>query len=363
MKKQVINKTVVLIPSLNPNNDFYKYSKKLISKKNIFLIVVDDGSREEFKPIFEKIEKLKNTIVLRHAVNLGKGRALKTGFNYYINNFNKDEYPCIITADSDGQHKVEDVLSISKEISKIKENDVIILGTRDFNNEIVPFKSRNGNKITIQVFKLLYGKRINDTQTGLRGLTYEFAKKCISLNGERFEYEISMLIKAVNDKIKIIEYPIETVYFNNNSETHFDPIKDSLKIYYVMFKEFLKFTISGISSAILDLLLFTFIYNILKDNIDKSILIFLPTLIARFLSSLYNYNINKNIVFKNKSKRTMSKYYVLCVCQGLLSWLLVENLFNNMSISHPGIIKIFVDFILFLISYQIQQRWVFNNKV
>ena len=312
MKKE--KEFVVLIPALNPNKDFIDYAKELTKNKNVNLIVIDDGSREDCKYIFNEIAKCNKTVVLTHAVNLGKGRALKNGINYYVNHFKNTAG--IITADSDGQHKIEDVLAIAKELNELKEEG-IILGTRDFNQEQVPFKSRNGNKITTQIFKLLYGKKINDTQTGLRGLTYDFAKKTISIDGERFEYEINVLIKAVKDKVTIKEHTIETVYFDNNSETHFHPIKDSYKIYKVMFREFFKFTISGLSSALLDIVLFTFFYNILKNKLKESLIIFIPTALARILSSLYNYNINKNIVFKNNSKNTLIKYYVLCVIQGI----------------------------------------------
>lgn len=353
---------VVLIPSLNPNEDFIEYSKQLLKKGNVHLIVVDDGSREELKYIFKEIGKLKNTTVLTHAINLGKGRALKNGFNYYINNFDKKEYPGIITADSDGQHKVEDVIAIGNELSKLKDEGMI-LGTRDFNQDNVPFKSRKGNKITTFVFKILYGKKINDTQTGLRGLSYEFAKQCIAIKGERFEYEINMLIAAVRGKTPIHEHIIETIYFDNNSETHFRPVKDSLKIYKVMFTEFAKYTISGLSSALLDILLFTLFYNMFGKNLEESLAILVPTACARVLSSLYNYNVNKHIVFKRRNgKNTLIKYYFLCIIQGVASWLLVDLLFKSINISHPSIIKVIVDFVLFLISFQVQQRWVFKER-
>ena len=352
---------VVLIPSLNPGKEFIDYAKELTKNNNVNLIVIDDGSREEFKYIFEEIGKCNKTVVLTHAVNLGKGRGLKTGFNYYINNFDKKKYPGIITADSDGQHKVEDVLAIGKELAKMK-GEGIILGTRDFNLDNVPFKSRNGNKITTFVFKLLYGKKINDTQTGLRGISYDFAKKCISMEGERFDYEINMLIKAVREKVPLYEHTIETVYFDNNSETHFHPIRDSWKIYKVMLREFFKFTISGLSSALLDIILFTIFYNLFNKSLDVKLAILVSTICARILSSLYNYNINKNVVFQNKAKNTITKYYILCACQAFLSWLLVDKLFEMITIPHPSFVKVIVDFILFLVSYKIQQNWVFKNK-
>ncbi len=355
------NKIVVLIPSLNPNKEFVDYVKDLTNQKeDIDVIVVDDGSKESKKFIFEKISKLKNCIVLTHAINLGKGRALKTGFNYFINNYKGCKG--IITADSDGQHLVEDVISIGKELNEVNGEN-LILGTRDFNEPQVPFKSRNGNKITTQVFKLLYGKKINDTQTGLRGLSYEFAKECINLDGEKFDYEINMLIEAVKKKINIIEHKIKTVYFNNNSETHFNPIKDSIKIYKIMFKKFFKFILSSASSAVLDIGLFTILYYFINLKLKSTTSILISTVLARMCSSIYNYFINKNVVFKdNKSNITIIKYYILCVIQTLISYLGVKYIFVFLEVIPPSIIKIFVDVILFLISYQIQQKWVFASK-
>lgn len=355
-----MKKNVVLIPALNPPEEFICYARELVSNGNVDLIVIDDGSREEFKYIFNEIGKLKNTIVLTHEINKGKGRGLKTGFEYFVKHYKKAEVSGIITADSDGQHLIKDVLNVAKELEKIT-GEGMVLGSRNFNLENVPPKSRFGNKTTTLVFKMLYGKHIGDTQTGLRGITYDFAKECININGERFEYEINMLIKAVRDKIDIREVEIETVYFDNNSETHFNPIKDSIKIYKVMFKEFFKFGLSGLSSAVLDLILFTLFYKLLKNDLDEAIVILVPTLLARIISSLYNYTLNRKVVFKSNGKNTLVKYYTLCAIQALASWILVDKLFSLFNIESPTVIKVFVDIVLFLISYQMQQRWVFKK--
>lgn len=357
-------KTVVLIPALNPNKDLIKYVKTIInSANNIDVIVVNDGSRTDLNDIFNEIEKIKRCVVLKHAVNLGKGRALKNGFNYFINNYSNEEVNGIITADSDGQHAVEDILKVADDLNCTKK-ETLVLGTRNFNLEHVPFKSRKGNKITTLVFKLLYGKKINDTQTGLRGLTYNFVKSCISLDGERFEYEINMLIEAVKRKVDILEPTIETIYFDNNSETHFRPIMDSLKIYNVMFKKFFKFAFSGISSAVLDIALFTLFYSILNNVYGESLSIMYSTFGARIISSLFNYTVNKNIVFKSsKEKCTFFKYYILCIIQAFASWGLVNCGYIVFSkFVHPSIIKVIVDALLFLLSFQIQQKWVFGLK-
>jgi len=348
---------VVLIPSLNPNEYLIKYIENLIkSNNNIDIVIIDDGSKDELKYIFKKLDKIKRCTVLTHAVNLGKGRALKTGFNYFINNYKKNDVIGLITADSDGQHDIEDILKINKKLSNLNKES-LILGTRNFNENNVPIKSKTGNKITTFVFKLLYGKKINDTQTGLRGLTYDLVKKCITIKGERFEYEINMLIEVVRDNVDIIELPIKTIYFNNNSETHFNPIKDSIKIYSVMLSSFIKFILSSISSFIIDITLFTIIYSLIHN-------ILLSTIIARLISSFYNYFINKNIVFNNKSsKKNIIKYYTLCIIQTIMSWLLVELTYIIFKSGiYPSLIKIVIDSILFILSFHIQKTWVFRKE-
>ena len=357
-------KTIVLIPSLNPNNELIDYVKNVISSgNNIEVIVINDGSRDEYTDIFNKIDKIKRCVVLTHEVNLGKGRALKNGFNYFLNNYSKDEVNGIITADSDGQHAINDILKVAKYLNNAKR-ETLVLGTREFNLEHVPFKSRNGNKITTVVFKLLYGKKINDTQTGLRGLTYEFVKECISLDGERFEYEINMLIEAVKKKVDIIEPTIETIYFDNNSESHFRPVIDSFKIYTVMFKKVFRIAFSGLSSAVLDIAIFTILFYLYDFIFGDSISLLLATFCAKIVSSLVNYILNKNLVFNaGKGKSTFVKYYILCVIQTFISWGLVNGnylLFDKYI--HPSVIKVVVDSLLFLISFQIQQKWIFGLK-
>ena len=119
---------------------------------------------------------------------------------------------------------------------------------------------------------------------------------------------------------------------------------------------------SSLLSFFIDIGLFSIFMSILKHigGISKSILI--ATVSARILSSLVNYSVNKNIVFKSTdTKNTIIKYYILCVMQMLLSAKLVELIYASAA-GGAVIIKIIVDSILFIISYQIQQRWVFRDN-
>ena len=251
-----MKKILILIPALNPPIQLIDYVKSLLENGLNDILLVDDGSKEEFKEIFDTIEKFPNANikVFKHGKNLGKGRALKNAFNYFLTLPNLAEYSGVVTADSDGQHRVEDVIKVAKEV---EENpNKLILGCRDFDLEQVPPKSKFGNKITNGAFKLFYGKNISDTQTGLRGFPTAIIKDFLDIVGERFEYETKMLIYCFQKEIEIKEVVIETVYFNDNSETHFNPIIDSLKIYKVTLSPFLKYIASAISSFILDILSF-----------------------------------------------------------------------------------------------------------
>lgn len=352
-------KVIPLIPSLNPDEKLIKYVKELIEIGFEKIIIINDGSSKKYDKYFDELSNLKECVVLKHAVNLGKGRALKTGFNYYINNYS--DYLGVVTADSDGQHSPKDTLNVAK--SLIKHKNSLVLGTRNFNLENVPFKSKYGNKITTFIFKLLHGRHVNDTQTGLRGLGNDFVKNCISLNGERFEYEINMLISAVKNKIPLVEVLIDTIYIEENKSSHFNPIKDSIKIYKVMLAEFLKFTFSGIFSFIIDIILFKFFVTTIYSSLNNTYSILFSTICARFISSIINYSLNKNVVFKSNEtdKLLLIKYYSLCVIQMLCSGIFTSLLFS-LGLFTKTICKIIVDACLFFISYNIQKRYIFKSK-
>ena len=217
---------VAIIPSLNPDEKLLKCVSDLKEQGFDKIIVVNDGSNDETKKYFDKLD----TIVLNHEVNLGKGKALKTAFKYYLSNFKN--YDGVVTVDSDGQHKGSDAYEVAKYI----ETNTLVLGVRNFKQKNVPFKSRYGNIITTFIFKILYGKKINDTQTGLRGIPNDFIKKIINLNGSRFEYEINVLKYAIKEKVLIKEVMIKTIYIKKNKSSHFKVFKDSFKIYKEMIK-------------------------------------------------------------------------------------------------------------------------------
>ena len=355
-----LKKVYIMIPTLNPTEDLIDYIKHLKEKGFNDILVINDGSNKEKQPIFDAIENIDGCKILTHAINLGKGRAMKNGFNFFLNLKNLDEYSGMIAVDSDGQHSVEDVEKIAKLLETTP--DSLIMGSRNFDGKDVPIKSSFGNKMTCLVFKLLYGQNLKDTQTGLRGFPTNIIYNFMDLFGERFEYETSMLIECALKKIDIKEVDIQTIYIDNNSETHFRPIKDSLAIYNIILKSFIMYMCSSLMSFFIDIGMFSLFMNLFKyiGGVGKSILI--ATVAARIISSLFNYTVNKNVVFKNTDgKSTLVKYYILCITQILLSAGIVELIYSYFS-GGAVLIKVVVDSILFILSYQIQQRWVFKES-
>lgn len=340
---------VILIPCYNPNIEIMDSFIEELESNYENIVFINDGCNSKYDNYFKKLEKKHH--VLKHYKNLGKGRGIKNGFNYILNNF--PSCKAIITADCDGQHAIEDITKCYKKV--IKNPNALVLGCRDFNSKNVPFKSRYGNKITRLIFKLFIGLNITDTQTGLRGFSLDIASKFLDINGERYEYETNVLIACKNKDIEIVEVPIKTIYINDNKTSHFNPLKDSILIY----KLFIKYILGSLSSFVVDILLFSFfIYLFSMTKIPKVII--LSTIIARILSSFYNYFINAKLVFKKMNKKSIFKYFILVFVQMWVSAFTVSIISSNLKIN-PIPLKIIVDSFIFVINFIVQRELIFKK--
>ena len=219
---------IILIPVYNPTQNFVSLINKIKDNK-LNLIVVNDGSNKEYDYVFDKIKD--KCILLTNKENMGKGFALKVGFKYIKENY-KDAI--IVTMDADGQHLIEDAIKLY-EFSKTHK-DYLVLGSRNLGRKI-PIRSRIGNTITRKVFYKVTKVKVKDTQTGLRSFHTSLLELLLSIDGNRYEYEMNMLLTIANKKIPIKEIGIKTIYLDNNSSSHFNTIKDSYRIY----KEILSF--------------------------------------------------------------------------------------------------------------------------
>ncbi len=362
-------KVCIIIPALEPNGNLITLLDELRSHLeapgnshiSAQILLVDDGSGPAYGPVFLQAEAY-GCILLRHAVNLGKGRALKTAFNHYLNEF--PDYHGVVTVDSDGQHKAADIIRCIGGLSSRPSPDsgadhpaqsgaaaqmLLVLGCRDFNDEAVPFKSRYGNKLTRSIFRFFSGVSVSDTQTGLRVLPTELIKPMLTVPGERFEYEMNMLIECGNRNIAIKEIPIETVYLENNAGSHFNPLLDSVKIYAT----FLKYIASSLSASLLDFIIF-----VIATGVGAGLEIAMT--VSRAGSATFNFTVNRNLVFKSKSNifATALKYLLLVVISGVLSYYII--LFLNQYIS-VYLAKVAAETLVFVVNYYVQKRAVFSR--
>jgi glycosyltransferase involved in cell wall biosynthesis len=349
--EQRSNKAVILIPSLNPDHNLVDLAKRL-KNEGSEVLVVNDGSEKGCLEIFRVLESELHCIVLSHLENLGKGAALKTGLQHIAENF--PDACGVVTADADGQHRAEDILRIAEALEMCEKQ--LFLGSRDFTGKDIPFKSKWGNRITSTVYFMSIGKKCADTQTGLRGIPKELYEICITVSGDRYEYEMNLLLEMGKQGIPLVPVPISTIYIENNQASHFHPFLDSARIYF----NIMKYSLSSLVSAATDLGLFTlFIHQLFSDSING---IFFATALARILSGTLNFMMNKHFVFQSDRRHGTEawKYFTLFVCQMTLSWLLVSAL--SILPLHLTLIKILVDGSLFFASYQIQKKYIFKMK-
>lgn len=356
----------IVIPALNPDHRMVNLVKDLKDIGFEHIILVDDGSEIEKRKYFKTCKEQYRCRIIRHVINFGKGMALKSAFNHILDN--RPDILGTVTVDCDGQHLVSDIDTCARLVAK--HPDSLILGCRQFDSKEIPFRSRFGNKFTRHVIRLLCGIHVSDTQTGLRGMSRSLIREHFAqTKGERFEYEMNMLLCAREHQIPICEFPIQTVYLENNESSHFNPFLDSIRIY----KVFVKFLLSSFSSFIIDITLFYVLGLLLRPIIgdrmqisflwiQMPLLTLLRSMLSRLGSSFYNFTINKRQVFHNDSRDfcILAKYYTLCICQLILSTLLVEHALTF--IFSRTIRKCIIDTILFTVSFQIQREWVFARK-
>lgn len=334
-------KRIAVVPAFEPDDKMITLLKELNSN-NYITIVVNDGSSEKCSPIFVESEPL--ATVLTHNVNRGKGAALKTAYSFIEQNYS--DY-CVVTLDCDGQHRVKDANKLCDYIEN--HRDELVLGKR-LRSEKTPLRSRIGNAITRFVYQISTGIDVYDTQTGLRAFSDRLIDYMLQIPGEGFEYEMNVLLACSKENIKIKEITIETIYFDNNSQSHFNTVKDSYRIY----KEILKFSCVSLCSFIIDYFLYVIFSLTLKN-------IFLSNILARMISSTFNYFMNKQLVFKGKSANALIKYYLLVVIILLVNTSLLKVIVDYLMINE-FIAKIIVEVSLFIISFIVQKLVIFKKK-
>ncbi len=310
------------------------------------VILVDDGSPPEDKAIFASLESKPRVHLLRHAVNLGKGRALKTGINYFLTAFSG--YAGLITADADGQHAVGDIARVASALLALPARPV--LGCRGFAGD-VPLRSRFGNALTRFIFHFVSGHKVSDTQTGLRAFPTKLLAELVTLQGERYEYEMTVLAHLCRHGHTPVEVPISTIYIDNNKSSHFNPVRDSMRIYFVL----LRFYASALISAGLDLAGFSLTFAVTR-NLPVSI-------VVGRLSSLANFLLNRRFVFNSGGRvvDALGRYYLLAIGVAVGSYGMIGGLTAYLG-WNVFATKVIIDSLLSLATFSMQRTFVFPPR-
>lgn len=335
---------IVVIPAYQPGPELITLVKQICAA-DLNVVVVNDGSNTRCDHIFATLRE-HHIHVLQHATNLGKGQALKTAFNHVLTQH--PDAPGVITADADGQHAVNDIIKVSEAFTQNPAS--LWLGVRVFDGK-VPFRSRFGNEMTRWVCRLFINQPLKDTQTGLRGVPRSFMQHLLSVQSSGYEFELDMLILASKNHLAIKEYPIKTIYNNNNESSHFNPIIDSLKIYFVFFR----YLFGSIVCGALDYLFFSITFFISGH-------IFISESLARGLSGSINFVLNKHVVFRSDHDTLpqIQRYILLCAVNLGISWAIIKSLtFIGVS-EYVG--KLIALGILFIANFAIQRLMIFTRE-
>lgn len=336
-------KKIALIPAYMPDEKMTAVVRELYGEQ-FYVVVVNDGSPSEFDEIFENAREC--AAVLSHDTNRGKGEALKTGMRYIRDHF-QPPYT-VINVDADGQHRIHDIIRVAQTAAISRSS--LVLGSRKLTGK-VPFKSRFGNAITRLIYRLTTRTAVYDTQTGLRAYSDKLIDRLIAIDGSRYEYEMNMLMRLPREGCEIMEVWIDTVYINNNASSHFDPVKDSAKIY----KEILKFSASSLLSFGVDYGLFCLL-SVLTGSLVLS------NITARIISGTVNFTLNRKVVFRSQTNAVAAalKYIALAVFILICNTLVLKGL-TGFGLAVYGA-KIITEAIMFVFSYIVQHSFIFKKE-
>ena len=341
---------IALIPAYQPTELFLQLLKA-VRNEGFQILVIDDGSDRESGKMFQSATQY--GIVLHHEQNRGKGQAIKTGLSYVQSRYPAD---CIVvTMDADGQHRVSD----AKKICRIAQENpgTLVLGSRKL-RENVPLRSQFGNTATRLVYHISTGQKVWDTQTGLRAFCASLIPQLLTIPGERYEYEMNVLLTCSRAGIPIREEEIDTIYIDGNASSHFDTVKDSYRVY----KEILKFSAASLISFFVDYGLYSLL-TLWTSELGNVQSILISNIAARIVSACVNYTINRKLVFQSKAHvgRSAAQYAALASLILAGNTIVLSFLADFLEMNRYAA-KLVTELFFFLISWMVQRKIIFRER-
>jgi glycosyltransferase involved in cell wall biosynthesis len=340
-----MSKIIFLVPSYQPTLLFCELLEEFRQMDPSPVVVVDDGSGSGYSELFQRAARVCDIVVLKNAVNLGKGAALKHGMNHVLVNY--PDCMGVVTADADGQHAADDILKVANELRS--RSTEVIFGCRDFKRD-VPFRSKIGNLVSRYFYRFLIGLNLSDTQTGLRGIPRRLMELSLGIRSNRYEFETEQLIAAKTANFNFKEVPIRTVYIDDNSGSHFNPVLDSFRIYFVL----LRYALSSIATALTDFIVF----YILTAN---GMALLSANMSARAVALWIQFVLLKKYVFKSKAGLSIFAAYVAYVFFSGYVSSAMQAQFAGHFIDSPLLAKVVVESVIWIFNFMFLRDIIFRK--
>ena len=219
-----MKKILVLIPAFNAEKTISSLIDQIsafIPRKDI--LVIDDGSTDRTY----QLARESGANCLQHKKNKGKGEALKTGFEYAV----EQVYYGVITLDADLQHDPKFIPEFIGEAENGTSD--ILVGTRHIELKTMPFSRWLTNNVTSIIVSILGDTKVRDSQSGYRYISTKVLK-AVRLSTKKYELESEILIKAGRKGFKIAPVPISTIY--HGSKSFINPLVDTGRFIKLMWK-------------------------------------------------------------------------------------------------------------------------------
>jgi glycosyltransferase involved in cell wall biosynthesis len=166
------------------------------------IVVVDDGSADQTPAAAREA----GAIVLRHLINRGQGAALKTGIDCAV----ARGAEIIVTFDSDGQHRLEDVRALIEPVASGRYD--VALGSRFLDRETkVPPLRKLTLKLGVVFTRLVSRIQVTDTHNGLRAFSRHAAQE-IQIRQDRMAHASEILDEISRLKLRFCEVPTRILY-------------------------------------------------------------------------------------------------------------------------------------------------------
>ncbi len=342
---------IALIPAYEPTELLLELLEET-KRAGFHLIVINDGSSPGKSRLFQKAAEYGT--VLEHPQNLGKGRAIKTGLAHIQAHYPQDS-SIVVTMDADGQHKVSDAERICRAAQENPE--ALVMGSRRLEKN-VPLRSQFGNTVTRFVYHITTGQKVRDTQTGLRAFHARMIPLLLSIPGERYEYEMNVLLTCSRSKIPILEEEINTIYFNGNAASHFNTVKDSCRIY----KEILKFSAASLTSFFVDYGLYSLLTQV-TAGMESVQSLLVSNIGARLVSASVNYLMNRKLVFPGRAHIVRSAVQYAALAGFILAGntFVLHLLADWLGINRYAA-KLATELLFFFVSWMIQRKFIFRRE-